>query len=169
MSPPGKNSGCTTNESVVKAMRGGVRRRGRLIVQLAEDGVVEGGQKQSRISCAVSGRRCRGPSRWSCAATRQNGKRARQSANAYQPCLTIALVMPRFNRTPDAARRCSRRRKRPSAETMVAPSGVCGVHALPKAGQWCGFFNPCRIWPLMQIVRFLGVGCRSTSKIRSAS
>jgi len=33
---------------------------------------------------------------------------------------------------------------------MVAPSGFCGVHSLPKAAQSLGFFSPRRIRPLMQ-------------------
>src|SRR5215208_1038713 len=37
----------------------------------------------------------------------------------------------------------------PSEDTIVAPSGVCGVHSLPNAGHWCGFFSPRRISPLM--------------------
>ena len=51
---------------------------------------------------------------------------------------------------------------------MVAPSGVCGVHAVPNAGQSCGFFSPLRICPLMQT----GDSCvsmSSTSNSRSAS
>jgi hypothetical protein len=32
---------------------------------------------------------------------------------------------------------------------MGAPSGFSGVHRVPKAGQWCGFFTPRMISPLM--------------------
>ena len=32
---------------------------------------------------------------------------------------------------------------------MVAPSGVCGVHCLPKAGHSLGFLRPCSTSPLM--------------------
>ena len=51
---------------------------------------------------------------------------------------------------------------------MVAPSGCCGVHAVPKAGQSCGFFRPRRISPLMQTGDSL-VCTPCTSKSRSAS
>ena len=36
----------------------------------------------------------------------------------------------------------------PSAETIVAPSGVWGVHCVPNAGHSCGFFIPFRTSPL---------------------
>ena len=56
----------------------------------------------------------------------------------------------------------------PSAETMVAPRGCCGVHSPPKAGQSVGFFAPRRIRPLMQIGDS-AVCTSSTSNRRSAS
>ena len=51
--------------------------------------------------------------------------------------------------------RVSRRRRPLRTETIVAPSGVCGVHSLPNAGQSCGFFRPLRTCPLMHSGRFL--------------
>ncbi len=38
---------------------------------------------------------------------------------------------------------------------MVAPSGVRGVHVVPKAGQSCGFLRPRSTCPLMHTRRFL--------------
>jgi hypothetical protein len=56
----------------------------------------------------------------------------------------------------------------PSCDTIVAPSGDCGVQVVPKAGQSVGFARPFRMRPLMHT----GDSCvvmSSTSKRRSAS
>ena len=50
---------------------------------------------------------------------------------------------------PDAARTRNTPRMLLRADTIVAPSGFCGVHSLPKAGQSCGFLSPRRTCPLM--------------------
>ena len=39
----------------------------------------------------------------------------------------------------------------------MAPSGFCGVHSLPNAGHWCGFFRPRRICAADAHRRFLRV------------
>lgn len=40
----------------------------------------------------------------------------------------------------------------PSLETMVAPSGLRGVHSLPNAAHSCGLMSPWRTSPLRQTV-----------------
>ena len=44
--PPGKKSGVTTNESVVNAIRGALDVEHRLVVELAQERIVERGQEQ---------------------------------------------------------------------------------------------------------------------------
>ena len=184
MSPPGKNSGRTTKESVVKAMRGDrpdtVRQRVRAWPGLPGPPglVVETRARTSGwIRSAVSWPPLPWPSRmWSycdfgtgqelsrdigCRVLIAIGLQHRCSAADSQRQLAVLA-------SPDAGHRRNTRHRRPPRRPSSRPAASAACIPCRTPGNRAASSSPCRICPLMHTVDSC-VSMSSTSKMRSAS
>ena len=139
--PPGKNIGLTTNESVENASRAppSPARQHRRVAELGVRRAAE--RRQEQLLDQLARHR-------PAAAVPHHDRRGVPQRQRADPALEVQVVAHRLHeprlraRAAPAGGRGSTPRTRPRDDTIVAPSGLRGVHSLPNAAHSCGLISP---------------------------